>query len=66
MPLGDDVAEQQRQRGDRHEQHEQLPDLDADVERQQRRQQVCAGELQPLAQQEREAEAVDQPERRRS
>ena len=41
------------------------PELDADVERQQRRQQVRAGELQRLAQREREAEAVHQSRTRR-
>ena len=44
------------------EQHEQLAELDADVEREQRRQEVRAGELQRLPQREREAEAVHQAE----
>ena len=44
------------------DQHEQLTQLDADVERQQRRQQVRAGELQRLPQREREPEAVHEPE----
>ena len=49
----------------RHEQHEhqQLAELDADVERQQRGQQVRSGELQRFAQGERETEAVHQAER---
>ena len=42
--------------------HEQLAELDADVEREQRRQQVRAGELQRLPQREREAEAVHEAE----
>ena len=51
--------------GTRIDQHEQLTELDADVERQQRREQMRAGELQRLAQREREAEAVNQPEAER-
>ena len=61
-PLGDDEPEQQLQRRDEQRQHEELPELDADVERQQRRQQVGPGELQRLPQGEREAEAVNQTE----
>ena len=61
-PLGHDEAEQQIEDRNQDHQHEQLPELDADVERQQRRQQVRAGELQRLAQREREPEAVNQPE----
>ena len=53
------------QRGNHQHQHQQLADLHADVERQQRRHQVIAGELQALAQQERKAEPVDQPEAER-
>ena len=62
MALGDDVAEQQAERRDQQHEHEQLPQLDADVERQQRGQQMRAGELQRLAQREREPEAVHEAE----
>ncbi len=34
-PLGDDVPEQQAERRDEHDEHEQLTELHADVERQQ-------------------------------
>ena len=45
--------------------HEQLPELDADVEGEERCEHVGAGELQFLAQREREAEAVNEPESKR-
>ena len=59
---GDHVAEQEIERRNQQDQHQQLSQLDADVERQQRRQQVRAGELQRLPQRERKPEPVDQPE----
>ena len=48
-----------------HRQHQQLAQLDPHVERQQRREQVRARELQGLAQGEREPEPVHQPEQER-
>ena len=45
--------------------HRELGNLDPGIEGDQRRQQVRAGELQPLAQREREAEPVHQAEPRR-
>ncbi len=63
--LGDGIAEEQVQRRDDHNQHRQLAELDADVEREERRQQVRPGELQRLPEREREAEAVHQAEAER-
>src|SRR2546422_871726 len=60
--LGDDVAEQPSERGDYDDEYEQLTELDANVERQERGQQMRAGELQRRAQREREAEAVHETE----
>src|SRR2546428_12405626 len=60
--LGDDVAEQPSERGDYDDEYEQLTELDANVERQERGQQMRAGELQRLPQREREAEAVHETE----
>ena len=63
-PLGHH-AEQQRKQRHQHHQHRDLAELDADVEGEQRRDEVRAGELQRFAQREREAEAVHQAERER-
>ena len=60
---GHDVAKQQPERRHQHEQHRELADLDAEVESEQRGDQVVAGELQRFAQREREAEAVHDAER---
>ena len=42
--------------------HEKLAELDADIEREQRRQQMRAGELQRVLEHEREAEPVHEAE----
>src|SRR5438552_15467477 len=60
--FGDNEPEQDLQHRDEQHEHEELPKLDADIEREQRREQVRPGELQRLAQSEREAEPVNQPE----
>jgi hypothetical protein len=49
-PLGDHGAEQQPKRGDQHDQHHELADLDPDIERQQRADEMVAGELQGFPQ----------------
>ena len=64
-PLGESESEQQLQRGHQQGEHDELAELHANVEREQRRQHVGAGELKGLAKREREAEAVDQAERER-
>jgi len=64
-PLGDDVAEQQAERRHHDHQHQQLAELDADVEREQRGEQVRAGELHRVLQAEREAEPVHEAEQER-
>src|SRR5690349_23400626 len=45
--------------------HHELRDLHSDVERQKRREQMAAGELELIAQREGEPEPVHQPERGR-
>ncbi len=55
-------SEQQFQSRDQQHQYQELSQLDPDIERQQRRQQVGAGKLQRLPESERETEAVDQAE----
>jgi hypothetical protein len=45
-PLWDDVTKQQSQRRYEDEQDGELADLDADIEREQRGEEVVAGELQ--------------------
>src|SRR5262245_4804384 len=59
--LRHDEAEQKVQHGHEGCEHEQLTELDAYVESEQRREHVVARELQSVAQAEREAEAVNQP-----
>ena len=56
------IPEGQAQCGYEDDEHRELPDLDADVECQQRGDQVLAGELQGFAQGEGEAEAVHDAE----
>src|SRR3989442_13971782 len=60
--LGDHEPEQDFERGDEQQKYEELTKLDADIERQQRSQQVRSGELQRLAEREREAESVNETE----
>ena len=62
-PLGHDVPEQPVERRDEHEEHGELADLDAEIERDERRDEVVAGELKLLAQEEREPESVHDAER---
>ena len=47
--LGHDPTKEERERGNRERQHQQLAQLHADVEREQRRQHVRAGKLQRFA-----------------
>ena len=63
--LGDQEAEQQLEQRYGEGDDEELPELDPDVESQERRHEVRAGELQGLPQGEREAEAVHQAEAER-
>ena len=65
-PLGYAVAEQQRERRQNDRQHEELTELDADVEREQRRQQVRSRELKRLPQRERKAESMHQAKAERN
>ena len=60
--LGHDIAEEEIERGHEQHQYKQLPQLHADIERQQRRQDVGAGELQRVAQDEGKAESMHQAE----
>ena len=64
-PSGNHIPEQQPQPGEHEREREQLTELHADVEGQQGREHVCTGELQGLAQREREPEAVHEPESER-
>src|SRR5262245_8541909 len=61
-PFGNHETEQKTQRGDEQRERQQLPELDADVEREQRHEQVRPGELQRLPQGERESESMNQTE----
>src|SRR5690348_6494644 len=58
-------APQQCEQRQHDAQHCELADLDADVERQQREDEMLAGELQRVAERVREAEAVHEPEQAR-
>jgi hypothetical protein len=60
--LGPDDAKQQREGWKQKSQHDDLTQLDAEIERKQRGHHVRSGQLQGLAQREREPEAVDQAE----
>ena len=62
-PPRKDVPAEQRERGQHHGQHRDLSDLDPDVERKQRDEQVGAGELEIFLQAVGEAEAVHEPEK---
>jgi len=61
-PAGEDGPPEQRQHREQDEQHADLADLDADVERQERDEQVGPRELEVLLQPIGEAEAVHQAE----
>ena len=61
-PLGHDVAEHELQRRHEDDEHQELAELDAEVEGEERGQNVRAGELQRLAERERETESVHQAE----
>src|ERR1044071_2996784 len=63
--LGDDVPEEQVEHGNEQQEHEQLPELDADVEREKRGDEVRARELERLPEREGEAEPVHETERER-
>src|SRR5260370_9987999 len=56
----DRVAEEELQRGDEKNEHEDLPQFDADIEGQKRGQQMRSGELQRLPQGERKTKTVYQ------
>ena len=56
------VPEEQREGGHEHEQEKHLADLDAEIEGEQRGDEMVAGELQLVAQDEGEAEAVHDAE----
>ncbi len=64
-PFGDEEPEQALQRRDQDHEHEQLSDLDADVEGQEGCHEVRARELERLAQGERKPEPVHEAERER-
>src|SRR5216117_3919747 len=59
--LRDQEAEQDFQRRDEEHEHEQLTELDTEVEREQRRQQMGPGELQRFAERERESNPWTRP-----
>ena len=56
------TAEGEVHQGNQQQENEELPELDADVEGEQRGHEVGAGELERFAEGEREAEAVDEAE----
>ena len=63
QPFRQHVFEEKIERGDQHQQHGDLSDLNPEVEPEQRGEEMVAGELQRFAQCEGEAEAVHEPER---
>ena len=62
LPVGSHPAVQPAEQWERDHEQEQLPELHAHVERGECREQVTPGELQPFAEREREAEAVNEAE----
>ena len=60
-----DEPEENIEGGNEKREHEELAQLNAHVERQQRCQQVRAGELQRVLEAEREPESVDETEQER-
>src|SRR5215213_9944815 len=64
-PWLEHVRKEQCQRRHKERQDEQLTQFDAEIEREQRRQQVGSGELQRLAKRERKPEAVNETEAER-
>ena len=61
-PFRDAEAEQCVQQRDGQNEHQQLPELDTDIEREKRRGEVRAGELKGSSEKERKPEAVDKTE----
>jgi hypothetical protein len=63
--LGDDALKENGQQRNRERQDSDLSDLDANVEREERRDEVSAGELERFAKRERKTESMDEPETER-
>src|SRR5262249_48766517 len=63
--FGHRITEKKLQQGNQQNQDEKLPQLDSNVERKQRREQVRPGKLQRLPQRKRKTETVHQPKAKR-